>query len=156
MSDHWQEIHHQLGLDSGGNGGALYQRAKEERTDTRLFERAINERWGISKEIKELARNQMALIVGRSDHERNRIAASRVLVMMDNADGLADQNLLRARQKTKTLQELHQHQHVHLSDGAADTSRAEIRRIIDRLRDRKRAIETGGFTGDGGNGDGAA
>lgn len=52
--------------------------------DMRLLRRAIREDWPITPEIRRLIVNQMALTAGRSEDERNRIAAAKVLVAADS------------------------------------------------------------------------
>lgn len=55
-----------------------------------VVRKAIREGYPITDAIRQLIVNQMALVVGRSDSEKNRIAASKVLVTAD------DQNKKRA------------------------------------------------------------
>ena len=47
---------------------------------------AIRAGWPISDEIRQQVVDQMALIVGQSEDERNRIAASKVLVAADSVN----------------------------------------------------------------------
>jgi len=51
-----------------------------------LVRRAIKNGWDVPPEIKKLVVNQMALVVGKSEDERNRVAASKVLVAADAVD----------------------------------------------------------------------
>lgn len=55
-----------------------------------VVRKAIREGYPITDAIRQLVINQMALVVGRSDSEKNRIAASKVIVTAD------DQNKKRA------------------------------------------------------------
>ena len=66
---------------------SLFNRGRVgERSDAALIRRAIKHKWPVSDEIKQLVTNQMALIVGRSEDERNQIAASKVLVAADSVN----------------------------------------------------------------------
>lgn len=53
------------------------------RSDRMMMRRAIKERWPISEDMRTLIINKMALIVGRSENERNQISAAQVLVSAD-------------------------------------------------------------------------
>lgn len=51
-----------------------------------MIRRAIENGWPVKPEIRQLVTNQMALVVGKSDNERNKIAAARVLVAADGVN----------------------------------------------------------------------
>lgn len=51
-----------------------------------LARRAIREDWPMSAEMRTLLINQMALVVGRSPDERNKIGAARVMVAADSVN----------------------------------------------------------------------
>lgn len=72
-----------IGDDSATIGGTPVVDPRTGGKDMRLLRRAIKEGWPISPEIRQLVVSQMALVVGRSEEERSKVAAARVLVAAD-------------------------------------------------------------------------
>ena len=69
----------------GGSGGILGDGATHAgKYNMAIVRRAIKGGWPISDEIRQLVTNQMALIVGKSETERDRVAAAKVLVAADS------------------------------------------------------------------------
>ena len=94
-----------------GSGGELLD-PHHERADVRLLERAIKERWPIDDKIRRLALGRVAVIAANSTQERNRIAATRVLVQMDQINAAREIAAARMEGGPSAL-----HQHVHIEAG---------------------------------------
>lgn len=57
-----------------------------------LVRRAIKNNWPLSPEIRQLVVSQMALVVGKSEDERNKIGAAKVLVAADNVNAKREES----------------------------------------------------------------
>lgn len=68
--------------NEGGQGETLLE-PHHSRATAAMVGKAIKNDWPIPPNIRQLVVSQMALIVGKSEDERNRIAASKVLVAAD-------------------------------------------------------------------------
>ena len=75
-----------------------------------LVRRAIREDWPIPPAVRAMVVNQMALVVGRGEDERNRIAASKVLVAADAVN--AKREGMDQADEHKQLPDLHAHLHM--------------------------------------------
>lgn len=92
-----------------------------------IARKAIREKWPITDQIRQLVINQMALVVGKSEDERNRIAASKVLVAADSVNT--------RREEIETPQQ-HEH-HVHGAVVVEDLRMKILndRNLLEQLRD---------------------
>ncbi len=72
--------------DAGGIGGNLFVKPENQRSDTKMIERAIRNDWPIPASTRLLIANRMSDIVGTSPEERNQIAAARVLIAADGVN----------------------------------------------------------------------
>ncbi len=102
--------------DAGGIGGNLFIKPENERSDTKIIERAIRNDWPIPASIRNQIVNRMSDIVGTSPEERNQIAAARVIVA---ADGV---NVRREAldQKEQQYREPHPQTILHEHSGSID------------------------------------
>lgn len=100
----------------------------------RLIRRAIKNGWNVPEEYKAAVVEQMAKVATESDDERNRIAASKVLVAADSVDArfqqAAENNPLEHSSSTTNV----------LNVTVADLSPAQVEALYAL---RKRLIATG-------------
>ena len=113
------------------------------RSDARMVERAIREKWPITDEIRQLATQQMAITVGRSESERARVAAARVLAQFDRVNVQRESNLI-AEERARTAET---HQHVHFE--ALNEGRDIIARVLARIEARGSNGDSAGASSDG-------
>jgi nicotinate-nucleotide pyrophosphorylase len=71
-------------ISKGVRGGILDERRPKEHMA--MMRRAVRQGWPISDEMRRLIMNQMALIVGRSEKDRDRVAAAKVIVSADSVN----------------------------------------------------------------------
>ena len=69
----------------GGLGGPCGSR------DTRLVALALKQRWPISDEVRKLLVHRMTQTLAKSESERNRIAAAKVILAVDGLNMQAEQ-----------------------------------------------------------------
>lgn len=72
--------------DKAGPGMFGDGAARVGKGNMRLVRRAIGGRWNVPEEIKKLVVNQMAVVVGRSEKNEDKIGAARVLIAADLSD----------------------------------------------------------------------
>ena len=68
---------------NGGIGDSLMQRPFSTRSDAKLIKRARDQGWPMTDQLRSKAITVMERILDTSEHERNRLAAAKVLTSMD-------------------------------------------------------------------------
>jgi len=89
-----------------------------------LIRRAIKNNWPIPPEYRKLVCDQMALIVGRSEDERNRIGAAKVLVAADLVNAKREDS--DAREDAAKTPQQHLHFHATIQQALANERTREL------------------------------
>lgn len=85
--------------------------AMETPSDLVMIRSAIKNEYPISDAVRKLIVNQMALIIGRDESSKMRVAASRVLIAADAVN--AKREALQQAEEHKGRPDLHLHAHAH-------------------------------------------
>jgi len=95
----------------------LFSNPRNVKSDSRMVETAIRRGYPITPEMRQFVINQLVLIIGQSEEERSRIAASRAFFMADKLN--IDIEALQMEHARQDRPQVHLHAHSHEHDGGS-------------------------------------